>query len=558
MSAFGRMPLSVSAGRSSSFLTYEPYYGLTEKPFSLAADPRFLFKSPSHAPIFDALLLGIRRREGLIVLTGDIGTGKTTLCRAVLDHLDRKTFSTFVPDPFVSREDLLKMLLIDFGVMSVDDLKSGRLNGATRAELSYPLYEFLKSLLPLQAFAVLIIDEAQNLPVPLLEEIRILSDLEAPEKLLQVVLVGQLELRSKLKLPEMRQVDQRVSARCDLGALTRDGVAGYITHRLAVAGGGTDRVRFSPDAIEAIHAASGGVPRLINLICDRVLYRGYLGRKTFIDAETVSLAVGDLGVGALTALDQGDRGAGAPTKKEAPLSREEMGDLDVKGLHDVRGRHEVKSPSHDTFGIGQALTALDSEPYWQDEEAERIDTEPDENVVARLWRRRPERWATFVALPCAVLLLVAIAQAGSAYLRPRLSAESVSFPEPPAAPRLLIKPSSLPSPPGVAPASAIVPAEPAAAAPIATAPSDGRRYAIDVALFQSAQNAGRLVEQLVAADYPAYQIEINLGARGQAYVVMVGAYQAPADAQTDLARVRQIPGHGDARIMAVPSRSVPQ
>ena len=96
------------------------------------------------------LRAGIRRREGLIVLTGDIGTGKTTLCRSVIGALDRKTFCTFVPDPFVSREDLLKMLLIDFGVMSVDDLKSGRLNGATRPELSYPLYDFLKSLVPLR------------------------------------------------------------------------------------------------------------------------------------------------------------------------------------------------------------------------------------------------------------------------------------------------------------------------------------------------------------------------------------------------------------------------
>ena len=295
-----RSPLFPPGGRSSSFFTYEPYYGLNEKPFSLSADPRFLYKSPSHAATFDDLLLGIRRREGLIVLTGDIGTGKTTLCRAVLDQLDRKTFSTFIPDPFVSREDLLRMLLIDFGVMSVDELKRGRLSGATRPDLSYPLYEFLKSLLPLQAFAVLVIDEAQNLSPALLEEIRILSDLEAPEKLLQVVLVGQLEFRSKLKLPEMRQLDQRVSVRCNLEPLQRDGVASYIAHRLKVAGGGLDRVEFSPDAATMVFEASGGVPRLINLICDRALYRGYLSRAVRIGADTVALAATDLGVGDLT------------------------------------------------------------------------------------------------------------------------------------------------------------------------------------------------------------------------------------------------------------------
>jgi type II secretory pathway predicted ATPase ExeA len=296
LNPFGRTPLTTSA----ALLTYEPYYGLREKPFSLSTDPKFLYKSAAHAGTFEDLLLAIRRREGLIVLTGDIGTGKTTLCKAVLERLDRKTFTTFVPDPFVSREDLLKMLLLDFGVMSVDDLKSGRMTGTSHPDLSYPLYEFLRSLVPLQAFAVLIIDEAQNLSPALLEEIRILSDLESPEKLLQVVLIGQLELRAKLKLPEMRQLDQRVSARCTLEPLNREGVAGYISHRLSVAGGADDRVHFSPNAIDAVFRVSGGVPRVISLICDRALHRGHLGRKSAIDLEAVTQAIDDLGVGTLT------------------------------------------------------------------------------------------------------------------------------------------------------------------------------------------------------------------------------------------------------------------
>ena len=271
-------------------------------------------------------LLAIRRREGLIVLTGDIGTGKTTLCKAVLEQLDRKTFTTFVPDPFVTREALLKMLLLDFGVMSIDDLKSGRMTGASHPDLSYPLYDFLKSLVPLQAFAVLIIDEAQNLSSALLEEIRILSDLESPDKLLQVVLVGQLELRAKLKLPEMRQLDQRVSARCSLEPLSREGVAGYISHRLSVAGGADDRVHFSPDAIDAVFRVSGGTPRVVNLICDRALYRGHLARKNVIDLETVTQAIDDLGVGTLTPLPASltapaDRHPIAPTRCAAALRR---------------------------------------------------------------------------------------------------------------------------------------------------------------------------------------------------------------------------------------------
>jgi type II secretory pathway predicted ATPase ExeA len=276
-------------------LTYETFYGLKEKPFSLSSDARFFYHSRSHAPAYDDLLAAIRRRESLNVLTGDIGTGKTTLCRAVLQNLDRKTFSAFVPDPFASRKDLLKVLLMDFGVVSVDDLTSGRLKDASRTELSYLLYEFLDTLTPLQAFAVVIIDEAQNLSVPLLEEIRILSDSDGRERQLQVVLVGQLELRDKLKLPEMRQVDQRVSVHCRLEPLGPDGVAGFVSHRLQVAGGSPDRIRFSADAIDAVYRISGGVPRIINRICDRALHQGHLRRVGTIDREILEAAIPDPG-----------------------------------------------------------------------------------------------------------------------------------------------------------------------------------------------------------------------------------------------------------------------
>jgi len=286
-----------SAAGVSPFLTYEPFYGLSEKPFSLASDPAFFFKSASHRSAFDALGAGIRRREGLIVLSGEIGTGKTTLCRAVLAQLDRKTFSTFVPDPFVTPEDLLKMLLIGFGVASVADINGGRLQGASRQDLSYPLYEFLDSLVPLQAFAVLVIDEAQNLSLGVMEEIRILAELEKREKLLQVVLVGQPELRDNLRLPQMRQVEQRVTVRCELAPLAFGDLIEYVSHRLAVAAARPDGVAFTGGALEAVYLASGGVPRLINLVCDRALRRGFDARLKTIDRDTVTAAVRDLDLG---------------------------------------------------------------------------------------------------------------------------------------------------------------------------------------------------------------------------------------------------------------------
>jgi len=272
-------------------LTYEPFYGLKEKPFSLTSDARFFYQSRSHAPAYDNLLHAIKRRESLTVLTGDIGTGKTTLCRAVLQNLDRKTFSAFVADPFASREELLKVLLTDFGVASVEDLTSGRLRNASRTELSYLLYDFLGTLAPLQAFAAVFIDEAQNLSLPLLEEIRILSDADGQ---LQVVLVGQLEFREKLTLPQMRQLDQRVSVHCRLEALDLSAVAGYIAHRLHRAGGSADRVTFSSDAVERIYELSGGVPRIINKLCDRALHTGYLRKVSILDIEIVDSANPDV------------------------------------------------------------------------------------------------------------------------------------------------------------------------------------------------------------------------------------------------------------------------
>jgi type II secretory pathway predicted ATPase ExeA len=274
-------------------LTYEHYFGLSEKPFSLDADPRFIFDSPAHAATRKSLLAGIRRREGLQVLTGEIGTGKTTLCRGVLRDLGRTAFSSLVPDPFAAREDLLKMLLVDFGVVGTDELTAG-LRGASRTELGYLLGDFLNSLSP-DAFAVVIIDEAQNLSLPLIEETRILFDTFGAKGRLQIVFVGQPELQGKLKLPEMRQVDQRVCGYHRLVPMNGEAVAGYINHRLHVAGYSLERVLFPAAVVDALQKRSGGVPRLINRLCDRALHLACERNAERVDQEILAAALNDIG-----------------------------------------------------------------------------------------------------------------------------------------------------------------------------------------------------------------------------------------------------------------------
>src|SRR5216110_1966147 len=232
---------------------YESYYGFTEKPFSLTPDPKYLYRSPSHGDAFDLLQYAIRRREGFVVITGDIGTGKTTLCRAILEQIDRKTFSALVLNPFLSEDDLLRLILQEFGVVSRDEIKRGRLPGVSKQELIETLNEFLLSLQRLGAQAVLIIDEAQNLPLQVLEQIRILSNLETEkEKLLQIVLVGQLNLKDLLRRAELRQLDQRVSIRYDLKPLSAEETSQYVQHRLSVAGGGA-AVTFTPKSLGRLH-----------------------------------------------------------------------------------------------------------------------------------------------------------------------------------------------------------------------------------------------------------------------------------------------------------------
>ena len=268
---------------------YEEYYGLTEPPFSLTPDPKYFYRGEAHNRAFELLQYGVQRREGFMILYGDIGTGKTTLCRAVLDSMDQQTCTALLLNPFLSETDLLKAILQDFGV------SKKMAATATKQDLINALNSFLLKTVESGGRAVMLIDEAQNIPLATLEQIRILSNLETnKDKLLQIVLVGQLNLIDVLSKPELRQLFQRVSIKCELSPLSRDEVGDYVRHRLSVAGAATGRVTFDPEGITELFEYSGGVPRLINLLADRSLLAGMALNQNRIDRQAVQEAAKNL------------------------------------------------------------------------------------------------------------------------------------------------------------------------------------------------------------------------------------------------------------------------
>ena len=250
--------------------TYEAFFGFVERPFSLTPDPKYYFRSRSHGRAFDALSAGISRRESLLLITGDLGVGKTTLCRTFVALLERKTRAALVGNALLSPEDLLRLLLQDLGAIAKDDVR-GRLVGATRTELQQMLDQFLLRLRSSQDGAVLIIDEAHSLPSATVEQIVQLAALESNrEQVLQILLAGQPAVAGGPALP--RALDERLATRVRLLPLERDECERYVHHRLTIAG--VTGVTFSQRASDVIHGLSGGVPRLVNLLAERALQEG--------------------------------------------------------------------------------------------------------------------------------------------------------------------------------------------------------------------------------------------------------------------------------------------
>jgi general secretion pathway protein A len=269
---------------------YEAFFGLREQPFALTTDPRFLYMGDGHRRAFEELLTGLRRREGVLLLTGDTGMGKTTLCRAVIDALGHRTFSALILNPYMSDAEILRVILRDFGLVSREEIRKGAFAKADMPQLLDTLEGFLRSLIPLNSYAVVIIDEAQSLSPKVLDQIRMLGSFEHDgQRLLQIILVGQPSLLTTLRSDAMHALDERISRRSVLGALSPAEVDAYIQHRLSVAGG-RDTVGFPSESVNAIAELTRGVPRRINLLCDRALEEGRVAGTNLISLAMVQRA----------------------------------------------------------------------------------------------------------------------------------------------------------------------------------------------------------------------------------------------------------------------------
>ena len=261
---------------------YQAFYKLLEEPFALTPDPRFLFESKQHHDALQEVLAGLETQKGIMALIGEVGTGKTTLCRALLKVLPAQYKTALLLNPHVSEEDLVRAILEDLGVQTA---------GLEMSSMIGALETFLLRIGERGECAVIMLDEVQHLAPSVLERLRLLSNFETPtHKLLQIILVGQSELEEKLERHDLRQIQQRIGVRFYLRPLSRHDTMSYIEHRLRRAGL-TGRMPFTRAALRRIRRFSQGTPRLINLVCDRALFAGYLARSPRIGGALVATAI---------------------------------------------------------------------------------------------------------------------------------------------------------------------------------------------------------------------------------------------------------------------------
>lgn len=261
---------------------YSEYFGLSELPFSIAPDPRYLYMSNQHREALAHLLYGFNSDGGFVLLTGEVGTGKTTVCRCLLDQIPENSAIAFIFNPKLTVEELLATICDEFGIQYPE--------GNSSIKVFIDLINiFLLDAHAKSRKAVLIIDEAQNLSTDVLEQLRLLTNLETSQtKLLQIILLGQPELRDNLQQPDLRQLSQRIIARYHLGPLSKEDVSSYVAHRLSVAG--LRKQLFADSTINKLFHLSGGVPRLINVLCDRALLGTFAQGKNEVNKSTLKTA----------------------------------------------------------------------------------------------------------------------------------------------------------------------------------------------------------------------------------------------------------------------------
>lgn len=490
----------------------EKFFGLTARPFSLTPDLRFAYHSRSHTQALEQVTSALRRREGLIVVTGAIGTGKTMLCRTLLETFEARTFLSLILDPGLSVEDLLRQVLSDFGLIGqVDGPKSGPLTDATRHQFVTVLQQFLHSLIPIQAHAVIMIDEAQHLSPRVLEEIRLLSNFETDEaKLLQIVLVGQPDLENVLRRDDMQQLNQRVARRCELHPLSASEVGDYIERRLTVAASpdgeaapvdSSTQVRFTPAAVNTVAQLSGGIPRVVNTLCDRTLDAAYERQVRTIEPDVVMAAAERL------KLDMPDAVA------------------------------EAEPARRPTFIVVVALVAIVLAGLWWWMQSPGEPTAPAQRPAPAAATPAPAPGEAPANAPAAPA-----ADPAPATTAPAAQPPGATTTEPSAAAPTGTAPAAATPPPAATPAASA----PSASADAASAPSGS--FQIAIAAFRTERRAQEVAEEVNALPVPA---AVRMDTTGNWFRVIAGPFQTRAAADAALASLSKA-GYAGVRVAQVP------